>query len=130
MAELNEAWSVLGNPLRRAAYDSEPQAPAGAASRNVSGVSQGAVRNGPQDRPGTGSVLDFGRYAGWTVGSLAERDPDYLGWLARTPIGRRLAGEIDAALARRDAAAEQLRPKSRETRRSLFGRRTVSTEAR
>ena len=46
-----------------------------------------------------GSVLDFGRYAGWTVGSLAGHDPDYLEWLARTPIGRRLAAEIHEALA-------------------------------
>jgi uncharacterized protein (DUF3820 family) len=50
---------------------------------------------------GTGTVLDFGRYEGWTIDQLARRDPDYLLWLARTSIGRPLQAEIETALANR-----------------------------
>lgn len=75
------------------------------------------------DRRGSGSVLDFGRYSGWTVGALVDHDPNYLGWLARTPIGRRLAPEINAALERRAAETAALQPKSATNgRRGLFGR--------
>jgi curved DNA-binding protein CbpA len=118
MASINEAWAVLGDPGRRAAYDAEPEAvadpqdgmsppPSGPPDRGpaVHGAASGL---GAYRRPsphGGGSVLDFGRYAGWTVGGLVDHDPDYLEWLARTPIGRRLSNEIDAALAMR--AAEQ-----------------------
>jgi curved DNA-binding protein CbpA len=38
--------------------------------------------------------LDFGRYAGWSLGDLARRDPDYLRWLARHSSGIRFRGEI------------------------------------
>ena len=31
------------------------------------------------------SVLDFGRYAGWSLRQLAARDPNYLEWLLRSP---------------------------------------------
>jgi hypothetical protein len=33
-------------------------------------------------------TIDFGRYAGWSLTMIARRDPDYLDWLARSPIGR------------------------------------------
>ena len=45
-----------------------------------------------------GTVLDFGRYAGWSFGQLAVHDPDYLLWLERTPIGRPMGAEIRATL--------------------------------
>jgi hypothetical protein len=44
------------------------------------------------------SVLDFGRYAGWTLRQLAARDPDYLEWLLRSPGGRQYRAEITALL--------------------------------
>jgi len=44
------------------------------------------------------SVLDFGRYAGWTLRQLAARDPDYLEWLVRSPGGRQYRAEITALL--------------------------------
>jgi broad specificity phosphatase PhoE len=53
----------------------------------------------------SGSVLDFGRYAGWSLGQIATGDPEYLEWLARTPIGRSFHAEIRDLLATRAAAA-------------------------
>lgn len=42
--------------------------------------------------------LDFGHYAGQTIEELAERDPDYLRWLARHPSGARYRAEIERVL--------------------------------
>ncbi len=133
MATINEAWNVLGDPARRAAYDAEPQAigcqpvdtatPADtrrAANQPATGARRGLAGRRPQQPRAGGSVLDFGRYAGWTVGSLVEHDPDYLAWLARTPIGRRLTTEIDEALAR-TAADATVRPTTKQpARRRAF----------
>ena len=115
MVAITQAWAILGNPERRAAYDEQvleaqgkrvtvPAAPP--TPRDSSGNRAAAG----QPRAGSGSVIDFGRYAGWTVGSLLDHDPDYLEWLARTQFGRRLAVEIDEALARRASHAAALRP--------------------
>ncbi len=74
----------------------------------------------PPGRP-SGTVLGFGRYAGWSVGEIARRDIEYLEWLDRVPIGRPYRDEIDVLLrsaGRRRAAA----PESTD-RRGLFRRR-------
>jgi curved DNA-binding protein CbpA len=105
MAVLNEAWSVLGDPGRRAAYDTQRRvasaqaAPVWASAgdaRPVYAAAQGDTRQGSH-----GSVLDFGRYAGWTLEALVREDPDYLEWLARAPGGRQYRTEIYALLSRR-----------------------------
>jgi hypothetical protein len=44
------------------------------------------------------SVLDFGRYQGWTIADLARRDPDYLRWLSRHSSGIRFRSAIADAL--------------------------------
>jgi hypothetical protein len=44
------------------------------------------------------SHLDFGHYAGRSIEELAELDPDYLRWLARTPSGARFRAEIERVL--------------------------------
>jgi hypothetical protein len=66
-------------------------------------------------------VLNFGRYAGWSIGEVARRDIEYLEWLDRVPIGRLYRDEIDAMLRRvgrrRSADAEAAE------RRGLFRRR-------
>src|SRR3972149_1774973 len=51
----------------------------------------------PGPPPGTpsGSVLNFGRYPGWSLGEIARRDLEYVEWLDRMPIGRPYPGEID-----------------------------------
>ena len=110
MVELNEAWSVLSDPVQRAVYDAKRGQPIFAT------VTQAASPS----RPG-GTVLDFGRYAGWSVNQVADTDPDYLEWLIRTPIGRRLRAEVEGVLTERAVAAAALRPKP--TRTGRFARR-------
>ncbi len=48
----------------------------------------------------SGSVLNFGRYAGWSLGEVGRRDAEYLEWLERSPIGRQYRDEVDAILRR------------------------------
>ncbi|HEX5396774.1 MAG TPA: DnaJ domain-containing protein [Candidatus Limnocylindria bacterium] len=68
----------------------------------------------PARRPGlservaptpTSSKLSFGRYAGWNLGDLARKDPDYLRWLSRTASGIGYRTEIYQILGRTGAAA-------------------------
>ena len=74
----------------------------------------------PPGRP-AGSVLNFGRYSGWSLGEIAGRDLEYIEWLDRVPIGRIYRDEIDAILRatgrRRSAGTEST------DRRGLFRRR-------
>lgn len=76
---------------------------------------------GPPGGQASGSVLSFGRYAGWSLGQVARADPDFLEWLDRMPIGRPYRDEIDGLLRRlgrrRSAEAE------RAARQGLFRRR-------
>ena len=51
----------------------------------------------PPGRP-SGSVLNFGRYAGWSLGEIAGHDLEYLEWLDRMPIGRSYRDEVDVIL--------------------------------
>jgi curved DNA-binding protein CbpA len=53
---------------------------------------------GPPPGNPSGSVLTFGRYAGWSLGEIARRDVEYVEWLDRMPIGRPYRAEIDALL--------------------------------
>jgi curved DNA-binding protein CbpA len=76
---------------------------------------------GPPPGEATGSVLNFGRFAGWSLGEIARTDLDYIEWLDRTPIGRPYREEIDAILrraGRRASAATEAR-----SRHGLFRRR-------
>lgn len=123
MVAVNSAWHVLSDPESRAAYDAElakslrRRSSDGQVPAPISGFAPGTMRSRTTSSADSGSVIDFGRYAGWSVGRLVEHDPDYLEWLARTPIGRRLAAEIEAVLARRATQAESLRPTGTAGRR-------------
>lgn len=114
MIALNDAWDVLGDPARRAAYDASRRGPANwptaaAPSRPEAGESHtpDPSRAGPPPGRPSGTVLDFGRYAGWSLGEIARHDLDYLEWLQRATFGRRLRAEIETLLAprRRPGAA-------------------------
>jgi curved DNA-binding protein CbpA len=111
MMQLNAAWEVLGNPLRRLRYDDtrrrtaqqvqQADASAKSASGGIKARSAIHVEPDPQgdaapatpirSAPKDPSVIDFGHYEGRSIAELARTDPDYLLWLARTPAGRRYA---------------------------------------
>lgn len=76
---------------------------------------------GPAPGDPVGSVLNFGRFAGWSLGEIARRDLEYLEWLDRMTIGRPYRDEVDAILrrtGRRTSAATEARD-----RPGLFRRR-------
>lgn len=89
MMRINAAFDAIRTQERRAAYDGvrRPATP-----RDGTG---GAGR--PPGRP-SGSVLDFGRHIGWSLGEIARVDPGYLTWLAERREGTRYRAEIDALL--------------------------------
>lgn len=135
MQRLNAAWDILRDPTRRARYDATrpgrgwtASAGAGAPGRTGSrpgspapGFEQGAGRPAwtgaagpPPGRP-SGTRLDFGLYAGWTLGEIGRYDPGYLQWLAERKEGRPLEPEIRALLVRLRPAAPE-RPERRRWR--------------
>lgn len=84
-------------------------------------TADGTGAAGPPPGQPSGSVLNFGRYDGWSLGEIARTDIEYIEWLDRTPIGRPYRDEIDGILRRvgrrRSAEAES------NDRRGLFRRR-------
>jgi hypothetical protein len=76
---------------------------------------------GPPPGNASGSVLNFGRYAGWSLGEIGRRDIEYLEWLDRMPIGRPYRDEIDALL--RAAGLRRSADPAASERRGLFRRR-------
>ena len=85
------------------------------------GRAQGDGAAGPPPGNPSGSVLNFGRYAGWSLGELGRTDLEYIEWLDRMPIGRPYRDEIDAIL-RRAGRRRSAEADSTE-RRGLFRRR-------
>ena len=107
MSALNQAWGVLRDAGARAALDqarAEAQAKPVARQPEVS-YEMRAPMTAAAPGPPSGSVLDFGRYVGWSLGQIAASDPEYLEWLARTPIGRSFSRQISELLATRAAAS-------------------------
>lgn len=107
MMVLNKAWHILGNDDRRAAYD--------------------ARRSGRKSTPAKSrdgyTVLDFGRYEGWSLREIAGEDDNYLEWLRRTPTGRVLNREISQILDRREESFDELRTATVATKRRRSLRR-------
>lgn len=106
MAELNEAYSVLRDPDKRAKYDrwlanrhDRRQSDRWIHQPGEMGYGMAGVPVGPAQ----GSLVDFGRYQGWTVGQIKRHDPEFLEWLMRVPAGRHLKEEIEALLRRKSA---------------------------
>jgi curved DNA-binding protein CbpA len=74
----------------------------------------------PPGRP-SGTVLNFGRYAGWSLGGIARHDMEYVEWLDRAPIGRNYRQEIDEIL--RKSGRRKSADAAETERRGLFRRR-------
>ena len=120
MAAINQAYAQVRTPALRAAYDRQRTAPmrpvgpghagGGAAPPPPGGgvFARGAARRGAQVPPAS-SMLDFGRYSGWTIEQVAQRDQDYLRWLARHSSGLRFRGEIARTLVDLPAQARSAR---------------------
>ncbi len=90
MAELNRAYALLRDPGGRAQYDRSRRT-------TIAGVSipdYARPRGAPASRSSGGSVLNFGRYSGWSLSDLARQDPDYILWLSRHSSGIRYRTEI------------------------------------
>lgn len=114
--EINQAYEVLKNPERRARYDADLGArrdrrgsdryikrptdtPAASEASATAGEASPYGEAGPPPRgPASGSLLDFGRYRGWSLGQIAQRDPDFLLWLERSASGRQYRAEIGKLL--------------------------------
>lgn len=102
MRELNEAWEILKDAARRAAYDLSTGAPASSASASDSPFGgedpnrpfwTGAM-GPPPGRP-LGPKLDFGIYEGWSIGEIARTDRGYLTWLRDKPEVEAFRADID-----------------------------------
>jgi curved DNA-binding protein CbpA len=76
---------------------------------------------GPAPGNPSGSVLNFGRYAGWSLGEIARTDLEYLEWLDRMPIGRTYQAEIDTIL--RKHGRRIALPSSAARSKGIFRRR-------
>ena len=126
MARINEAYSILSNPDKRARYDeiigkSKDGELVGHARQSMPGATNlryegGAWSVRPTTEPtpasaaygeagpppayprASGSVLSFGRYRGWAISQVAAHDRDYLEWLSRTMAGRTYVSELKRVL--------------------------------
>lgn len=100
MADLNSAYAVLRDPDARRRYDLKramnASRPIPVASPDGGRVDAWSPRRTAEDPV----VLDFGRYAGWTLRDLARHDPDYLRWLCRHSSGLRFREAIARLLPR------------------------------
>jgi curved DNA-binding protein CbpA len=104
MIELNQAYAMVRDPAARAEFDrSRRRNP----FETVAAARPNGVTRSPRARPSdnTGTRLESGRYAGWTLKDLASHDIDYLKWLARHSSGLRYRREITQILGAKGVAA-------------------------
>ncbi len=118
--EPRQGWPFgMGDPVREPppeAGGSGPRAwasgraPLGGFASGTAGRPEGAGAAGPPPGNPSGSVLNFGRFAGWSLGEISRYEIGYLEWLDRMPIGRTYQAEIDEILrakGRRTASGPQ-----------------------
>jgi curved DNA-binding protein CbpA len=97
MAELNVAYDKVRTLDRREVYDRERERREQPPAAVVTPYQVQKPLPPPADG-GEAGILDFGRYNGWTIRSLAREDPDYLRWLRRHSSGIRYRRAIEVAL--------------------------------
>lgn len=89
MMHINAAFDAIRTAAARAVYD---------AVRTPPPPRDGTGGAGPPPGRPSGSVLDFGRHIGWSLGEIARVDAGYLVWLAERPEGAPYRDEIDRLL--------------------------------
>lgn len=103
LAELNRAYHTLRDRAARRAYDEErskelvPMGPGERSTdypRMAAGPLTERVQAGLNGANVASLTLEFGRYAGWTLGAIARQDPEYLLWLSRHSSGIRYRSAI------------------------------------
>ncbi len=107
------AGVILDSTARTTAANRPAAAPQASPGRTGSAASDRPLdpsrpvwRRGPNGEGGagpppgnpSGTVLDFGRHIGWSIGEISRVDPGYLEWLDKQPQGSRLHEEIDRTL--------------------------------
>jgi DnaJ-class molecular chaperone len=111
MAELNRALANLADPTLRRAYDEQrasrlvavgPGLESNGHARLAHGALTDRVQAGMNGEGIASLKLDFGRYAGWTLGDIAREDADYLRWLSRHSAGIRYRSAILRLLAQQE----------------------------
>ena len=126
MRSLNDAWEILKDPDRRSAFDAEANREAAAARDAAAGGGSDREAAGsagtkpfwtgaagpPPGRP-SGSVLDFGIFAGWSLGEIARRDRGYLVWLRDRREAKPYRAEIERLI---EPHAEEPAPRQRRRR--------------
>lgn len=112
MADLNLAWSILSNADTRTAYDRQRRL-----RDNGGRWDAYSKRAASGAAPSFGRILEFGRFAGWSIPDVAHHDPDYLEWFVRTPNGRRYQSEIEQALGRTSTLTASASARGRARRR-------------
>ena len=90
------------------------------AIQGIEALDWGFITDTPPGNP-SGSVLNFGRYLGWSLGEIARYDLEYIEWLDRTPIGRIYQVELDDLL--RTHGRRVSAPPANDKTRGLFRRR-------
>lgn len=99
MRALNEAWAILKDAQRRASFDiasgdlSNRAAAGGGAFQDPDRPFWTGAAGPAPGRP-WGTVLDFGIYAGWSIGEISRRDRGYLQWLRDRPEGAAVKLEV------------------------------------
>jgi curved DNA-binding protein CbpA len=139
MSRINAAWDRVRTPRKRDAYDrelgifpvrraprrSEPKRTSreAGADRPIDGTHVAAVRHRRRDGTGgagappgrpSGSVLQFGRHIGWSIGEVARVDPGYLEWLEAHREGAPYLDEIDEALVKAGFRSSRRRPSKQQ----------------
>lgn len=103
MMHINAAFEAIRTRDRRARYRKAHLPPPKRDGTGGAGP--------PPGRP-SGSVLDFGRHVGWSLGEIARADAGYLVWLAERSDGAPYRDEIDALLrsmgVRRSSARDEV----------------------
>ena len=113
MMHINAAFDAIRTAAQRAEYNAARRPPPPHDGTGGAGK--------PPGRP-SGSVLDFGRHIGWSLGEIARVDPGYLVWLAERAEGEPYREEIDRLLERMGITRNRAHDVSADAWRSGFSR--------